>query len=624
MRAVSLALTCFVIVVVLGQAGEAEGGKTQIHFWREGLEDFRVREKMAEAPATLAEAHAELERMLSPEALAKVDAMTSEDDARMLHLVLGGDILEGWKLRRDSVLAKHMEKLGFARASDMSDAIVDTFWCKRHGQDFRLAERAAESRKQWEADQKAREESEKRKRETRGAVRSRMMGLQFEQQDVPKVSIALRNESGLRVRSLCPFRDGVFLTAFHRGSLHPAHIIMQESYTDPNGDGRPMSEYNDFVHRGHCLDRTTGKVRKMKPGEDFYTQGYYFDPADCKIHRIGVPEIDEVYAAAVAGERAWFGGLTDGKLVVTGVGAQDRITVSLPQEDEMPDLGVDGQSLLAVYSRTIYRLEDRTWTVVHSGDILLPRSSLPPLRHGNTVFFREEGQMRERRERLWWLTMTEPVHLGVLDRDLRVPYMTGVWLNEVTSYCVTSGGDLWVCASKYWASNCLLRRTMDGSYSIATFAGSVRFMEGWLKTSLNKYEGAGVYAVRALPDDTLLLAGRTGLYRLKGDDLVQELAFALDRPSKWVKERDRVVTHVTWRRQGDKMVKEVTDVVQKAPEKGRQVFSSVPWLPNSVLQLKDGSYFLGTDTWEGAYWFRQDDSGQWTCLPANEGDPVVW
>ncbi len=507
MRALSLVLTCFVIAVVLGQAGEAEGVVPRIPFWREGLEDFRIKEKMGEAPATLAEAHAELERMLSPEALAKVDAMASEDDAPLLYSVLGRDILEGWKLRRDSVLAKHMEELGFARASDMSDAIVDTFWCMRHGRDFRLEERAAESGRQWEADQKAREESEKRKRETRAAVRSRMMGLRFEQQDVPKVSIALRNERGLRVRFLCPFRNGAFLTTFHQGSLHPAHIIMQESYTDPNGGGRSMSEYDDFVH---------------------------------------------------------------------------------------------------------------------SGDILLPRSSLPPLRHGNTVFFREEGQMRERRERLWWLTMTEPAHLGVLDRDLRVLHRTGVWLNEVTSYCVTSGGDLWACASKYWASNCLLRRTTGGDYSIATFAGSVRFREGWLKTPLNKYEGAGVYAVRALPDNTLLLAGRTGLYRLKGDDLVQELAFALDRPSKWVKERDRVVTHVTWRRQGDKMVKEVADVVQKAPEKGREVFSSVPWLPNGVLQLKDGSYFLGTDTWEGAYWFRQDDDGQWTCLPVDEGDPVVW
>ncbi len=91
-----------------------------------------------------------------------------------------------------------------------------------------------------------------------------------------------------------------------------------------------------------------------------------------------------------------------------------------------------------------------------------------------------------------------------------------------------------------------------------------------------------------------------------------------------VKERDRVLSHVTWRRQGDKMVKEVTEVVQKAPEKRRQVVSSVPWLPNNVLLLDDGSYFITADTWEGAYWLRRSEDGQWSCLSLEEGDPVVW
>jgi len=331
-----------------------------------------------------------------------------------------------------------------------------------------------------------------------------------------------------------------------------------------------------------------------------------------------------VYTAVVAGERAWFGGLTDGKFVVAGVGAQDRITVPLPQTDEMPDLGVDGQFLMAVYTKTIYRLEDRIWSVVHSGDMLLPRSGLPPLRHGNTVFFRDEENVGGRHEgRLWWLTLAEPLHLSVLDRHLEVITAGALRLREVTSCCLTSQGDLWACTGEYWQSNCLLRRSMDGSYSIATVGGSVRLAEDW-PDSRPEYQGATVSAVRALPDETLLLAGRTGLYHLKGDELVQELAFTLDRPSKWVKEPDRMVGRVTWRRKDGKMVKEVTEVLQKAPEKGRQVFSSVPWIPNNVLALEDGSYFLGTDTWEGAYWLRPDDEGQWTCLPADEGDPIVW
>jgi len=50
----------------------------------------------------------------------------------------------------------------------------------------------------------------------------------------------------------------------------------------------------------------------------------------------------------------------------------------------------------------------------------------------------------------------------------------------------------------------------------------------------------------------------------------------------------------------------------------------VPWLPNNVLLLDDGSYLITTDTWEGAYWLRRSEDDQWSCLSLEEGDPVVW
>ncbi len=593
-----------------------ERGIAALEKWIRELKLLEVKGEIREAPATLAEAHAELERMLSAEGLALIDARTSEED--IPHSELSLDIRNGWGLTRGSVLAKHMEELGFTDPDEMSWVIVDTFWCKRHGQDFRLEERAGRYRR-------LREERDNRVPKARMALRDRMMDLRFEQRNVPTVPIVVRKR-GVRARFVCPFRDGVFLTAYQRGRQRTAWgLLRQESYVDPNGNGRPASEYDDFVHRGYCFDRTTRKVRKMKPGEDSYTQGYHFDPADGKVHRICVPEVNEVYAAVVAGDRAWFGGLTDGRLVVTGVGAQDRVTVPLPQVDEMPDLGLDGKSLLAVYTKTIYRLEDRTWTVVHSGEMLLPRSGPPPLRHGNTIFFQEEYDRPGRqRNRLWWLTMAEPLHLSVLDRNLRVVAAGGPQLDEVTSCCLTNQGDLWACVGKHYLSNCLLRRSKDGSYSIATLGGSVRFLEESWPHTRHKYEGAAISAVTALPDETLLLAGRTGLYRLGGKELTRELAFKLDKPLVEVKERDQVVSHVTWRRQDGKMVPEYTDKVQKARNSGRKVVSSVPWIPNSILQLGDGSYFIGADSWEGAYWVRQNDEGQWSCLALDEGDPVVW
>ena len=576
-----------------------------------------IKKDWGPSPTTLAEAHVRLEQVLSPESLAKIDAMDSEDGMTLCHHGLGMTMRNAWGLWRRSALAQHMRELGFDHPDSMSSVILNTFWCKRHGKDFRLEERAARYRK-------FREEEENRIPRARAALREKMMGLRFEKREVPKVPIVVRNEKGLRVRFVCRFRDGAFLTAYHRGRRPTMPILMQESYTDPNGDGRPTSQYDDFVHRGYYFSGTDRRARRMEPGEDAYTPGYYFDPADSKIHPVCVPEVNEVYSAVVAGERAWFGGLTDGKLVVTGVGEQERVTVPLPQTDEMPDLGVDGKSLLAVYTKTIYRLEDRNWTVVHSGDILLPRSGLPPLRQGNTVFFRDEGDMGGRTiNRLWWLTMAEPLHLSVLDRHLRVMTAGMLRLREVTSCSLTDQGDLWVCTGRHHLANCLLRRSMDASWSIATVSSSVQLAEGWPDVR-QKYQGAALSAVRALRDDSLLLAGRTGLYRLQGSELIQEMAFTLDRPSKWVKAPDRVVPHVRWRRENGKMVKEVTEVVQKAPEKGRQVVSSVPWTPNNILGLDDGSYLVTTDRWEGAYRLGQGDDGRWTCLPADEGDPVVW
>lgn len=610
-------VSVLLVLLSLSVVSAGEGGRARdelIALLKSG--ELTLKQPMGEVPATLAEAHTELERILSDEALAKIDAMPTEEGMSMAHFGLGAGMRNGWGLWRGSALAKHMKELGFIHPDDMSGVILNTFWCKRHGKDFRLKERAAEYKAYWKKE-------ENRTPKARAALRSRLMGLRFEKRDVPVVPIAVRKR-GVRGRFLCSFRDGVFLTAYRRGSRGAARILMQESYTDPNGDGRPTSAYDDFVFRGYCFDRETRKARKMKPGEDFYTQGYYLDPVDGMIHRIGVPEVNEVYAAVVAGERAWFGGLTDGKFVVAGVGEQDRITVPLPQADEMPDLGLDGESLLAVYTKTIYRLEDRTWTIVHSGDMLLPRSGLPPRRYGNTVFFRDEEDVGGRHEgRLWWLTMAEPLHLSVLDRHLEVITAGVLRLREVTSCFLTNQGDLWMCSGEHHLSNCVLRRSVDGSYSVATVGSSVQLAEDWPDLR-QKYQGAVVSAVRALPDETLLLAGRTGLYRLKEDELLQELAFTLDRPSKWVKERDRVVPHVTWRRKDGKMVKEVTEVVQKASGPGRQVVSSVPWTPNNVLLLDDGSYFLSTDTWEGAYRIRQGDEGQWTCLSVDEGDPVVW
>ncbi len=538
-------------------------------------------------PTTLSEAHAELERILSPEELAKIDAMPSEDGMIQYHMGLGAGIRSSWGLWRGSPLAKHMQELGFTHPDDMSSVIFATFWCKRHGQDLRLEERAAAHKKSMEAAQKAQQEEEIRVRKSNEAMRDMMMGLRFGKRDVPTVSMPIRR--GLSVRFICPFRGGVFLTAYCQGSDRNGPTVTEGYYVDPaSGEVRRRADMDDSVARGFRYDHAD-QPRMMKPGEDFYTLGFYFDPAERKIHRIGVEEVNEVYAAVVAGDWAWFAGLTNGKTILVGVGERDRITVSLPREDEIPDLGLDGRSLLAVYAKTIYRLTDREWTLVHSGDILLPRSGLPPQRHGNMVFLRDEG-LHETRKRLWWLAMGERLHLRLLDRDtgLFEPIVSddrGLtrligppgW-EETSSYCLTSNGDLWACVAN---GSFLLRRSKDGNYSIAIMNNSVRFTEDPPRSG-QADQRVAVSAVTALPDDTLVLTGNTGLYRLKGNELIQELAFDSSTGG----------SH---------------------------------WNPNTVLSLDDRSYVIGTAMWYGVYLLRKGDDGRWGCLPLDDvRDTVLW
>ena len=498
------------------------------------------------APTTLTEAHTALERMLSPEELAKIDAMPSEDGMITYHMSLGLTIRNGWGLWAGSPLAKHMEELGFVVPDDMSGVILETFWCKRHGQDFRLKERAAEYKKYWDAALKTREEQEIRLQKSKAVMRTMMMGLRFEKRDVPVVRMPDRTSRSLRARFLSPFRGGVFLAVCRR-------------------------------------TRTENDA--------FSTPGYFYDPTDGKIHKIRVAEVNDVHSAVVAGPRAWFVGNTNGKAVLVGVNGRDHMTLPLPQEGEPPQLGLDGQSLLVVYPKTIFRLTDQKWTLVYSGDIRLPRSGPPPQLHGNMILFRDEG-MHENRKRLWWLTLGEQPCLTSLDGDMGfVDPSQFNWFNSF-SCCVTSSGDLWASIGEGYNPKSLFRRSKDGSYSIAIMNNSVQFTEepfGSKKTD----QGLSVSGVTALPDDTLLLVADTGLYRLKGNELVQELAFGSIRR-------------------------------QTASDSGTLV-SPGHWDPSNVIVLDDKSYLISS-AFGGVYLLRKGHDGQWSFLSLDEerGDPVVW
>lgn len=119
---------------------------------KEELAKEQARNEEAPPPKTLEEAHQRLEQLLPKKELAKIDAMKSENDMIQYHFGLGMGIRNSWGLwGGGGALAQHMKKLGFHHPDDMSGVILETFWCKRHKQDFRLKERAAYFDAYWKA-----------------------------------------------------------------------------------------------------------------------------------------------------------------------------------------------------------------------------------------------------------------------------------------------------------------------------------------------------------------------------------------------------------------------------------------------------------------------------------------
>ncbi|HEU5124852.1 MAG TPA: DUF6794 domain-containing protein [Verrucomicrobiae bacterium] len=100
-------------------------------------------------PVDLEDAHRELARMLPPKELEHIKAMTTESETIEYHMNLGLGLRNQWGLWHDSRLARFFDRLGVHHPDDMSGIILETFWCKLHGQPFRLNERVRYCQAYW-------------------------------------------------------------------------------------------------------------------------------------------------------------------------------------------------------------------------------------------------------------------------------------------------------------------------------------------------------------------------------------------------------------------------------------------------------------------------------------------
>jgi hypothetical protein len=497
-------------------------------------------------PTTLDEAHAGMERNLQDWGLAKIDAIKAEDELGGQRFGEGFGIWDRQGLWHDTPLTKHMQALGFTRPDDMAKVILATLWCKRHDQPYRLKERAAEYAAYWEAARKMVDEDGRRVGSAKLKMRSMMMGIRFNTKGPPAVRMPDRTINSIRARFLAPYRGGVFIAALENGG----------SYAD-----------------------------------DFSTAPYFYSSADGMIHKVRVPELEGIDSAVVAGQTCWCAGVSVGAGALIGITADRRIMVPLPKKGKAPQLGLHGQSLLAVYPKSVYELADDSWKMLYAGDAPLPRAGPPPQLNGGLLCLRDEGHCGSQK-RLWFLTTGNEPKLVSLDQDTGVVVPQGPRWEDSFSHAVTGSGDLWTCVGGTHDRYSLLRRLKDGTYSIAIMNNSVGFTPDLLG-SKDVDQGISVSAVSVLHDDTLLLIGNSGLYRLKGRDLFQNLAF--------------------------------TNTKQQIPFDDGKKALYWDWDPCEVLVLGDDSYFISGE-FGGIYMLKKDKGGKWEFKSLDEalGEPVTW
>jgi hypothetical protein len=256
-----------------------------------------------------------------------------------------------------------------------------------------------------------------------------------------------------------------------------------------------------------------------------------------------------------------------------------------------PQLGLDRKSLLAVYTNKIFRLAGNKWETLYAGKETLPKSGPPPELHGDMLFLRDEGR-GENNKQLWWLGIGGKPKLASLDQDVGVVSSEGPRWENSFSYAVTPIGDVWACVGEGFAPKSLLRRSNNGTYSIAIMNNSVEFSPDLLGSDETD-QSISVSAVSVRSDGSILLAGDSGLYRLNGTQLKQELAFE--------------------------------NTSQEIPIDGGKNVYHWSWNPSHIIELKPNSYFITAD-FGGIYLLSKDGSGKWTLESLDEhlGGAFTW
>lgn len=479
-------------------------------------------------PKDLDDCFDQLKKMLKPEELAKMKHGT-EKDMIGYHFGLGMWMRNNWGLRKGGRLATWFNAKGIHHPDDMSGIILDSFWRHLNSKPIELDKQIKHYQDYWKRDQIDKQREDERVKRAIKSIRGMMMGISLAKGNVPTVIIPNRKGDGLQACYLARLGNNVLIAV------------------------------------------------KIRHGEDFAVQPYYLNLKERTIRPITIPVIEDQRHVVVAGGTAYFSGLANGSPVLVAADGKTRTLIVPPETKDVPQLGVDGERLLAVYRHSIYTRRGTNWSVVYKGDIELPKSEHTQ-KVGDKVFFCNGG--------VSWLELTKPHRLVSFDEDVGVVGSDGPRWEETSSYGVTPGGDLWAIVGSNVSS--LVKRTLGGKYEIAVMNNKLLFNDRLLGSDSDQ-DKLPLSAVSVNAKDVLLLAGNRGIYTLKAKCLQQVVAF------------DNV--------------------------RGGAIVPNGPWhgRPCDILQL-DGDRYVLLGGYNGIYLIERTASKEFDAIPLDEtiGTPVTF
>jgi hypothetical protein len=479
----------------------------------------------APVPKTLEDALQTLERAGPADFLIQIRE-GDEDVVGSFHSGLGTWMRNNWGLWQKGPLYHDLARHGLQHPDDMSGVILTSFWRRQHRRPLELVEQVKKYQAYWEAARAMEVAHNERVKQNEARIRSMVLGFTADDVTPPRLRLPARATGGLQARFMTPYRGGALVGIRDRGKFDDALLI------------RP----------------------------------YYFKAADNTLSPVRVGGLDQIASVVKIVDDVWVVGHFQSKPRLIQIGSSHR-AVTLPR-DEMPQLGVDGDQLLAVYRDTIYRRDNDRWTVVYQG-APLPLSGPPPRRVGPRIYFRDEGRY-ENGKRLWWLELTGLPKLVAHDAAL------GIGWEDAPSYAFGADGSFWFTAggttSSLWS---LIRRTDTDDYGLAVVRGQLTYQR-----TLPEQVDVNISAISLGRGGDLVGAGNSGLYRLANGNVQPLVRFA---------NTDQVTADdLVWR-----------------------------WDPCEVLELGDDRYLIG-GLFGGIYLVAPNASGsyQLTSLDENVGDPV--